>query len=122
MQSHSLFYNMNQLQKLMDDVATEWAIIPESYPEIAGKNSEQIFDFGVRHSALHLAKSSGKIARYAEACDHGTAGDRAELKETTIKLFLSVIRLAHLQGLSAEDVIALAPSFIYDGVSGVKVK
>lgn len=111
---------MDQLQKLMDDVAAEWAIIPESYPDVEGKDTEQVFDFGVRHSALHLAKSTAKIARYAEARDHGSPGDRAELKETTVKLFLTVIRLAHLQGLSAEEIIALAPPLIYDGVSGIK--
>lgn len=113
---------MDQLQKLMEEVATEWAMVPESYPEIAGKNAEQIFDFGVRHSALHFAKATGKISRYAEARDHGNPGDREELKETTVKLFLTVIRLAHLQGLSAEEMMVLAPPFIYDGISGVKVK
>lgn len=112
---------MTQLKNLMDEVAAEWAITPVSYPATANMSPEDVFDFGVRHSALHLAKSVAKIAKYAEARDHGNAGDLAEVKETTVKMFLTVIRLAHLQGVSAEEIMALSPALIYETANKAKV-
>lgn len=44
----------------MDEVATEWAIISECYPETAGKNSDQIFDYGVLPLGFALRKINRK--------------------------------------------------------------
>ncbi len=112
---------MTELQNLMNEVAAEWAIVPASYPTTEGMTPEEVFDFGVRHSALHLAKSVAKIAKYAEARDHGNPGDLAEVKETTVKMFLTIIRLAHLQNISAAEIAELSPALIYETSNKGKV-
>jgi hypothetical protein len=64
---------MKSLDELINFIATHVIFDKESYPELKDKNKEEIKVFAIRHSALHFAKTAGKIAAYSEDLEHGGA-------------------------------------------------
>ena len=103
---------MQELQNLMNEIAKKYAFNSDSYPSLEGKTREEIFIFAVRHSALHMGKTLGKISTFSEAVDHGEKGSQELLEEGTVKMFINVLRLAELQNISAEQLIALVPKMM----------
>ena len=63
------------------------------------------FQFAMRHSALHFAKTAGKIAAVSEKADHGEKFDYTELKMNISKSLINVLRLAAFLEMSEDDLI-----------------
>ena len=103
---------MQELQNLMDMIAKSYSFDSASYPTLAGKTDQEVFAFAVRHNALHMAKALGKVGTYSEAVDHGENGNAPLLEEGTVKMFINVLRLAELQGIRAEQLIASVPKMM----------
>lgn len=77
----------------------------KGYPELIGATPQQKLLFGVRHSALHFAKTAGKIAAVSEDTDHGDALNLAEIKKQVSKAFANTLRLAELAGMSEKEIL-----------------
>ena len=103
---------MQELQNLMNEIAHKYKFDSTSYPSLKGKTPDEIFAFAVRHSALHMGKALGKVSTVSEAMDHGDEGSVELLEEGTVKMFINVLRLAELQGMSAERLVALVPKMM----------
>jgi hypothetical protein len=94
-----------ELDNLIQYVAKNVPFIEEKYPELKGTSDEQRFIFGLRHSALHFAKSAGKIADSLEKVDHGKELQKEELRENTIKSLVNTLLLAKLLDLTEADIV-----------------
>jgi hypothetical protein len=106
---------MNDLKALMELVATTWECDVKRYPELQGKALDERRNFLVKHSLMHIAKTSGKLASVCEEFDHngGYEPDSEEmLKGYATKLFVNALKLAEEVGLSADDLLQRAPKFI----------
>ena len=75
------------------------------YPELRNANDEQRLVFAIKHSALRLAKTAGKISAVAEDIDHGTKPNLDELRTNIPKALINTLRLAELVGMSEVDII-----------------
>ncbi len=100
------------LQEIIDKIVVHYSFTPESYPELTGKSRDEVMKFAVRHSALHMAKSLGKIAAFAEAQDHGDLAGEKLLEEGMVKMLINVLRLAELQGLKADELLGLVDGYL----------
>lgn len=78
----------------------------ELYPELVGATEEERLAFIIRHSALHFAKTAGKIASISEAVDHGGEMDMEALRANVWKSFLNTLWLAKYAGVSGEQILA----------------
>lgn len=93
------------IDRLIKFTAKHFVFDDKMYPELANASDEHRFMFAVRHSALHIAKTSGKIAAISEALDHGREVDITQLKTDIPKAFVTVLRLAEVIGMSEDDII-----------------
>ena len=100
------------LQEIIDKIVVHYSFTAENYPELAGKSEDEIKKFAVRHGVLHMAKSLGKMAEFAEAQDHGDAADERLLEEGTVKMLINVLRLAELEGLKADELLGLVDGYL----------
>lgn len=107
---------MKDLQSLMDNIASVWACDPTRYPALEGMDADQRRNFLVKHSLLHVAKTSGKIAAVCEDFDHNNKKEDDSfdigLQVGAVKLFINSLKLAQEAGLSAEDLFRFAPGHI----------
>jgi hypothetical protein len=106
---------MNNLDALMQYIAAVWVCDVKRYPELQGKNPDERRNFLVKHSLMHVAKTSGKLASVCEDFDHNGAyePDSEEmLKGYAVKLFVNALKLAEEVGLSADDLLQRAPRFV----------
>ena len=106
---------MDNLQLLMDHIATVWKCDAERYPALGVMNGGQRRNFLVKHSLLHIGRTTGKIAAVCEDFDHNNKSEPSEetnLQVATIKLFINVLKLAEEIGLSAEDLLSQAPGYV----------
>lgn len=94
-----------ELYKLIKFIAENFRFDEESYPELKGASEGQRLNFAIRHSALHFAKTAGKISAVSEDVDHGGKLDIEELKKTIPKALINTLRLAELVGMSETDLI-----------------
>ena len=58
--------NIDQLISL---IAKHFKFDEKTYPELKGASEEERLAFAVKHSALHFAKTAGKIAAVSEDAD-----------------------------------------------------
>lgn len=93
------------IDKLIKLIAKHFVFDEKTYPELKGANEEQRLKFAIRHSALHFAKTAGKIAATSEDTDHGGEIQIAELKINVPKALINILRLAELLNISEEDLI-----------------
>lgn len=93
---------INQLIKI---IAEHFPFGEDHYPELRGANETERLLFAVRHSALHFAKTSGKIAAGSEDTDHGNALNIPEVKANIVKALIDILRLAELLGMTEEDIV-----------------
>jgi len=93
------------IDKLIKLIAKHFVFDEEVYPELKGASEEQRLKFAIRHSALHFAKTAGKIAATSEDTDHGREIQIAELKINVSKALINVLRLAELLNITEEDLI-----------------
>ena len=87
------------IDRLIQFVAKHFIFDNKTYPELANASDEKRLFFAIRHSALHLAKTSGKIATVVEAVDHGKEIDMAQLKIDIPKALITVLRLVEVIGM-----------------------
>ncbi|MEK7520221.1 MAG: hypothetical protein AAB581_03215 [Patescibacteria group bacterium] len=92
------------LDKLIAFVTAHFPFDENVYPELKGADEKQRFLFAVRHSAIHFAKTAGKIAAVSEDADHGDDIDTEKLKENVPKALINTLRLAELLGMSEKDL------------------
>jgi len=72
-------------------------------------------NFLLKHSLLHIGKTSAKIAAVCEDFDHrGCAGpdDEASVKTAAVKMFVNALKLAEEAGVSADELLAEAPRHV----------
>lgn len=100
---------MKDLQKTMNYIDKRYVFNAETYPDLELTTRDEKFDFGVRHSVLHMQKSLGKIAEYSEGRDHGELGSKKEVKIATVKMLINILKLASIQGMNADDLLKLVP-------------
>lgn len=93
------------IDRLIKFTAKHFVFDDKTYPELANASDEQRFIFAIRHSALHIAKTSGKIAAISEALDHGKEVDIAQLKTDIPKAFVTILRLAEVIRMSENDIV-----------------
>ena len=97
------------LASLMSFIGERYTFTEENYP---GFDALSVYDrtvFAVRHSAMHMMKSTGKIAAEAEKADHGGEMSPEDLKTATTKMLVNVLKLAEELGISAEELAANVP-------------
>ncbi|MEI9966866.1 MAG: hypothetical protein WDN67_04555 [Candidatus Moraniibacteriota bacterium] len=94
----------NNLDSLIKYIAEKHAFTGEKYPEIKEASPEEILHFAIRHSALHFAKTAGKIAATSEDIDHGEKGKLEDLKVNTAKSLINTLRLAELLGMTEKEL------------------
>ncbi len=97
--------NMQQLDVLMGFVAKHFPFIEEKYPELRGKDEQEQLVFALRHLALHISKTAGKIAASSEDVDHGNGVNVQELRVNATKGIVTLLRLADVIGLKGEDLV-----------------
>lgn len=100
---------MKDLQKTMNYIDKRYVFNSENYPELELSTENDKIDFGIRHSVLHMQKSLGKIAEYSEERDHGQLGSKRDVKVATAKMLMHVLRLASVQGISADELLKMVP-------------
>ncbi len=106
---------MQTLQQLMGHIATVWQCDPSRYPELEGMNAEERQNFLIKHSVLHITKTTGKLATLSEDYDHNQkiGDDHSEnLKTLATKMFVNSLKLAEEVGMSADDLLHKAPEYI----------
>jgi hypothetical protein len=107
---------MKDLQSLMNHIASTWVCDHARYPALEGMDVDQRRNFLVKHSLLHVAKTSGKIAAVCENFDHTNRKEDDSydigLQVGAVKLFVNAIKLAEETGLSADDLLRLAPGHV----------
>lgn len=98
------------LSSLMTVIGNRYKFTSKDYPGFDVLSLQQQIEFIVRHSALHITKSAGKISAEAEAADHGLPMNRAELFTATTKMLVNVLKLAQELGYNADDLAANVPN------------
>lgn len=98
------------LSSLMAFIGERYTFTEEHYPDFDQLSVEQKLCFVVRHNALHMMKSTGKIAAEAEAADHGAPMNEENLKVATTKMLVNVLKLAEELGISGDDLAAHVPT------------
>jgi len=94
------------IDKLIKFIAKYFPFDEKTYPELKGANKEKHLIFAIRHSAIHFAKTAGKIAAVSEDADHNRKIKIGELKENTSKSLINTLRLAELLNMSEDDLIS----------------
>lgn len=97
------------LLSLMHFIGDRYTFTEEHYPGYDQLSDEQKLLFAVRHSALHMMKSVGKIAGEAEAADHGGQMDEESLKVATTKMLVNVLKLAEELDMSGDELASRVP-------------
>lgn len=100
------------LHVVMEYIGSRYTFTPEHYPILAQLDETQKLAFAVNHSAHHLSKSLGKISAECEAFDHDGELKREILEETTVKMFINILKLAQELGMNAADLCSKAPEFM----------
>lgn len=93
------------IDKLIQFIAKHFKFDAATYPELQGKNESEILAFAIRHSALHFAKTAGKVVAVSEDADHGNSLDIEELKANVPKALINTLRLAELLHMSERDIL-----------------
>ena len=105
---------MNDLQDFMDHIARVWKCDAHRYPELTKMTLEQRKNFLLKHSLLHINKTTGKIAALCEDFDHNgkLMKEELNLSDLSIKMFINALNLAKEVGLSAKDLLSRGPTFL----------
>jgi len=93
--------DIDNLIKLIKD---HFVFDEKNYPELTGASEQGKLNFAVRHSALHFAKTAGKIAAVSEHVDHNGEMDTHALRENVSKTLINTLRLAELVGMTEKDI------------------
>lgn len=94
-----------ELDRLIKFITEHYHFDAQNFPELEGKSEKQVFAFAVQHSALHFAKTAGKVVAVTEDADHGKEIDVEELKANIPKALINTLRLAELVHMSEQEII-----------------
>lgn len=97
------------LGSLMKYIGERYTFTEEHYPGFSKLSTSEKLTFIVRHSQLHLSKSTGKIAAEAETADHGGIMDQENLRIATTKMLVNVLKLAEELGMTPAGLAAKIP-------------
>ena len=92
------------LSKTMKRISEVFIFTADRYPILRKLTHDQKLVFAITHSVHHMNKSLGKISAECETFDHGEKMDKLALEEATIKMFINVIKLADVLGMSASEL------------------
>ncbi len=92
------------IDQLIEFIAQHFSFDVAIYPELKGATEDERLKFAIRHSALHFAKTAGKIAAVSEDADHGEDINIEDLKINISKSLINTLRLAELVQLSEDDL------------------
>lgn len=92
------------LASLMAFIAKRLPFTQEEYPDLV-LTPEGRRRHAVRHGALHMTKSAGKIAGQAEAADHGGQTDSKVLKEALVSMLISTLRLSEELCMGPDEIV-----------------
>ncbi len=99
---------MNEtLESLTKYIAEHLEMNEKNYPELRGASEDEILRFAVRHSALHFAKTAGKVAAASEDTDHGGEMGIEGLKSNVAESLINTLRLAEILKMSEPELVAL---------------
>ncbi len=110
---------MHDLDALISLICRHFTFTAAVYPELHGMSEERRLAFALRHSALHFAKTAGKISAVSERVDHGEDIDMNELRQNVHKALINTLRLADLVGLSGKDLIAAVEEKYQDTIQKI---
>lgn len=113
---------MKTLQQVMTHIAQMWRCDPDRYPALREMTPDQRLNFLVKHSLMHISKSTGVLGAECENFDHHggfpdytgkvRSPNAPVLQTAAVKLFVNSLKLAEEVGLSAEDLLELAPQYV----------
>lgn len=95
------------LAEIKDLVIKHWPWTPKSYPILGKMRKTAREAFKRQHLLLHLGKQLGKLAAVQEYDDHGNAtflNNRVYLIEHLAKMLTTLLHLAHVMGITAEEL------------------
>jgi hypothetical protein len=95
------------IDSLIQYIAKHFVFNEKEYPELRGASDDEVLRFAIRHSALHFAKTAGKIATASEDIDHGKEIDIKAIKTDITKSLINTLRLAELFKMSGSELTAL---------------
>lgn len=99
---------MNEtIESLTKYIAEQYEFTEKKFPELRGASEDEVLRFAIKHSALHFAKTAGKIATASEGADHGKQMDIQELKTNVTKSLINTLRLAELVKMSEAELLEL---------------
>lgn len=99
---------MNEsIDSLTQYIAKHFQFNEKEYPEIRGASDDEVLHFAIRHSALHFAKTAGKIAAFSEDIDHRNKIDTKAIKTDIAKSLINTLRLAELFKMSGAELVTL---------------
>ena len=93
------------INKLIGYVGKQFVFDDVAYPELKGMSEEQKLKFALRHSALHFAKTAGKISEVGERFDHGKEINIEDIKKNIPKALINTLKLAEIVGMTEEEII-----------------
>ena len=108
----------NNLDSLIQYIAEKHKFNGDKYPEIQDASREEILRFAIKHSALHYAKTAGKIAATSEDTDHGEEADFESLKINVAKSLINTLRLAELLGMDEKELVGKITKILDNPVNG----
>lgn len=106
---------MKDLASLMEHIANTWVCDESRYKGLATLDAAQRKIFLVKHSLLHIGKTTGKIASVCESFDHDgvdSSENGALLTVGALKMFANALKLAEEVGLTADDLLTETPNFV----------
>ncbi len=107
----------NNLDSLIQYIAEKHKFNGDKYPEIQDASREEILRFAIKHSALHYAKTAGKIAATSEDTDHGEEADFESLKINVAKSLINTLRLAELLEMNEKELLEKVSVILDDPVN-----
>lgn len=94
--------DFTDISQLMEYISKRYTFTGDHYPALQGATAEQTLDFAIKHSALHMGKTLGKIFTECERYDHTGELDLRVIEEGIIKMLINTLKLAQELGLSGE--------------------
>lgn len=94
------------LQNLIDFVSRHVVFDEEHYPSLVGASEEARLQFALKHSALHFAKGTGKIAAIGERADHGKEFVVDDMKAELARMLITTLWTADKIGMTQQDFVA----------------
>src|SRR3989344_5005614 len=93
------------IDKLISFITQHFVFDENTYPELMGASPKKRLSFAIQHSALHFAKTAGKIASVSESVDHGKELNIEEIRENIPKALVNTLRLAELVGMREKEIV-----------------